>query len=326
MKATDFSNPRRLLDHAVADGVVPGAVIAVGDQAAPVWVEAFGQRRLEPDGAPASVDTIYDVASVTKAVATSVLAMAAVGRGALRLDDRVGGRVDDFVGEGKADITVRQLLAHASGLPAHRPLWRQGQAGVDSRRAVVAAAAREPLIYPPGTRSLYSDLGFIVLGELLERTAGRRLDHQFAEVVTGPLGLQATGFVEAPWGGRAAATPAVVLPAWLRNREIAATQRCPERQRILVGEVDDLNAAAMEGVAGHAGLFSTVGDLNRLVVALLAAWRGEGGPIERDVIRECWRPAGVAGSTWRLGWDGPAPSGSLAGERLPRTAVGHLGF
>ena len=109
---------------------------------------------------------------------------------------------------------------------------------------------------------------------------------------------------------------------------MAATERCPVRGRVVSGEVHDLNAFAMDGVAGHAGLFSTAADLAAVGEALLAAWRGDAGPalVERDVIREFWRPAGVPGSTWRLGWDGPADARSQAGARLSRAAVGHLGF
>ena len=116
----------------------------------------------------------------------------------------------------------------------------------------------------------------------------------------------------------------------LGDRSIAATQLCPERHRVLIGEVDDLNAMAMGGIAGHAGLFSTADELSRIAAALCRAWRGDGGGggalVDRDVVRAFWSPSGVAGSTWRLGWDGPAAANSQAGTKFPRDGVGHLGF
>ena len=116
----------------------------------------------------------------------------------------------------------------------------------------------------------------------------------------------------------------------LGERSIAATQLCAERRRVLIGEVDDMNAMAMGGIAGHAGLFSTAEELSQIAAALCRAWRGDdaGGSalVARDVVRAFWSPSGVAGSTWRLGWDGPAAADSQAGTRFPRDGVGHLGF
>jgi CubicO group peptidase (beta-lactamase class C family) len=221
------------------------------------------------------------------------------------------------------------------------------------RLAIALAAAQEPLTQPPGTRSVYSDLGFIVLGWLLERVVGARLDAQADSGIFQPLGLSASSFVNL-------ADPDA-RTRLLAEHGVAATQHCPIRGRVLVGEVDDMNAHAMAGVAGHAGLFSTADDLSRIAGALVSAWRGSanaaesetfpsdqpagsgagGGPqvrapmgapaparalIDGDVVRTFWRPAGVPGSTWRRGWDGPSPAASQAGDRLPKSAVGHLGF
>jgi len=187
-------------------------------------------------------------------------------------------------------------------------------APADGRERVLALAAAEPLAYPPGTRSLYSDLGFMLLGDLVERGLGARLDALAERLLFAPLGLRATGFA-----GSTAFSG------------LAPTERCPVRGRLLCGEVHDLNAYAMGGVAGHAGLFANAADLLALSSALCAAWR-DAGPaggaplVPAKVLRLFWQPAGIPGSTWRLGWDGPAASGSLAGDRLSRQAVGHLGF
>jgi CubicO group peptidase (beta-lactamase class C family) len=228
----------------------------------------------------------------------------------------------EFEGADRQQVTVRQLLCHSSGLPAHRPFWRHAAEAPSERRAVSLLAAREPLDYAPGTRSVYSDLGFILLGWLLERVTGERLDVAARRQIVAPLGLQATTFMSLSDPGERARV--------LGDRSIAATQLCPERHRVLIGEVDDLNAMAMGGVAGHAGLFSTAEDLSRIAAALCRAWRGDdaggGALVERDVIRTFWSPSGIAGSTWRLGWDGPAAASSQAGTRFSRAGVGHLGF
>ncbi len=330
---------------AVEEGAAPGLVVLVAAQGQTLFHEAFGARQLVPRRLPALPETMYDVASLTKAVATSVLAMQEIGAGRLRLDAKVAALLPEFSGrtgaaesdanqngeQGEAgavepgaselargDITVGQLLSHSSGLPAHRPFWKQAAHSPAERLAIARLAAREPLVYAPGTRAVYSDIGFILLGWLLERLTGARLDVLFQERIAQPLGLAATTFVSlADSEAR----------AWLLgDRSVAATQISAERHGLVLGEVDDLNAFAMGGIAGHAGLFSTAGDLAAIATALITAFRGDGDLVAPDVIRQFWSPSGVPGSTWRLGWDGPAESGSQAGEKLSRAAVGHLAF
>jgi CubicO group peptidase (beta-lactamase class C family) len=285
-----------------------------------VFHDAFGARQLVPRKLPVFTDTLFDVASITKAVVTSVLAMREVAAGRLALEARVVELLPEFEGADRAGVTVRQLLCHASGLPAHRPFWRTAAAAPSERRAVSLLAAREPLEYAPGTRAVYSDLGFIVLGWLLERLSGERLDVLAGKQIVVPLGLAATTFMSL--------SDPEARARVLGDRSIAATQLCAERRRVLIGEVDDLNAMAMGGIAGHAGLFSTAEELSRIAAALCRAWRGDdaGALVERDVVRTFWSPSGVEGSTWRLGWDGPAAANSQAGTKFSRAAVGHLGF
>ena len=327
---------------AVEEGATPGLVVLVAAQGQTLFHEAFGARQLVPRRLPALPDTMYDVASLTKAVATSVLAMQEVGGGRLALDTKVATLLPELSGRtgatapldesgpepgasghGISDlardhITVRQLLSHSSGLPAHRPFWKLAAQSPAERLAIAQLAAREPLAYPPGTRAVYSDLGFILLGWLLERLTGARLDVLFQDRIARPLGLAATTFVNL--------ADSEARARLLGDRTVAATQLSAERHGLVLGEVDDLNAFAMGGIAGHAGLFSTAGDLAAIATALLASFRGDGALVARDVLRQFWSPSGVPGSTWRLGWDGPAESGSQAGERLSRAAVGHLAF
>jgi len=329
-----FEPVRRLCESAVRDGVAPGFVLLVAGSGQVQFHEAFGSRQLVPRTLKAMGDTVYDVASLTKAVVTSLLVMRQVDEGVLGLDEKVAARIPEFDGgdhdRRRASVTIRQLLCHASGLPAHRPFWKAAAAAASERWAISLLAAREPLEHAPGSRSVYSDLGFMLLGWLLERVTGLRLDVQADRAIFQPLGLESTTFVNL--------ADAEARARLLANRSVAATQLCPERKRIILGEVDDLNAYAMGGIAGHAGLFSTARDLSAIAGALVAAWKGADGgagagapgdaklALGRDAVRALWSPCGVPASTWRLGWDGPAEQGSQAGRRLSRGAVGHLAF
>lgn len=321
--AADFNSLGRLISGAVADGAVPGLCLGVAHAGEVRLLAAYGQRQLAPEPAAATLDTIYDLASLTKALVTSALVMQAVAEGRMQLDRPLG----DFLPRlrDRPDATVGRALAHTAGFPAHRRFYEacfaEGGVGTGYRDTIVEMAAREPPGYEPGTRSIYSDLGFILLGAAVEACLGDRLDRLAARRLFAPLGLSRLGFVGLP-GESFIATAG--LP-------VAPTERCPVRVRIVQGEVHDLNAYAMGGIAGHAGLFGSIADVLHLVLALMAAYHGRGfadasPPIPRQVLREFWRPAGVPGSTWRFGWDGPSAHGSLAGELLSRGAVGHLSF
>jgi serine-type D-Ala-D-Ala carboxypeptidase len=318
--APDFNTLGAEVLAAVHQGVLPGAVVAVGHEGRIRFMEAFGNRQTEPEPRPATVDTAYDLASLTKPVVTSLLAMKAVEHGILELNMPLGQRLPGLAR--RPEVTLRLALAHAGGFAAHRKLYQDALAGggpnLTSRAAVVERAAQEPLVYPPGSRSIYSDLGFILLGDLLERSLGARLDVLADRLIFQPLQLASLGFVD-PAPGSPSAT--------FRGHAVAATERCPVRGRLVVGEVHDLNAYAMGGIAGHAGLFGTAEDLLKLVSALCDAFQGGSSPlVAPEILRTFWRPAGIPGSTWRLGWDGPAEHGSLAGSLISRRAVGHLSF
>jgi CubicO group peptidase (beta-lactamase class C family) len=322
--APDFNSLRGFASEAINDRVIPGLVVAVGQAGQARLVEAFGQRQLDPVPAPATVDTVYDLASLTKAVVTSLLVMKGVEEGCLHLDRPLG----DHLGmlKDRPEVTLRRVLAHAGGFPAHRKFYENTLTKVEpsqaNRELIVEKAASEPLAYQPGSKSIYSDLGFILLGALVEQTMSARLDALAERLISRPLQLSSLGFVDL-----LARAPA----ARFRGHDIAPTERCPVRGRLVLGEVHDLNAFAMGGVAGHAGLFGNIQDLLQLAFVLCAAYhgRGTGGGapfVHPEVLREFWQPAGIPGSTWRLGWDGPSAAGSLAGELISRRAVGHLSF
>jgi CubicO group peptidase (beta-lactamase class C family) len=322
--AADFNSLSRLVDGSTEDRVIPGAVLAVGQAGAIVFLQAFGHRQVDPSVEKATRDTVYDLASLTKALVTSVLAMKAVARGLIDLDAPLGDQLEAMAH--RPQVTLRRVLAHAGGFPAHRKFYEDVATGAlpseQARAAILAAAAAEPQAYQPGTRSVYSDLGFMLLGELLEARMSARLDTLAEGEIFRPLGLASIGFVDL-----------LAAPGATRfgGHDVAPTERCPVRGRLIRGEVHDLNAYAMGGVAGHAGLFGTASDVLEIGFALCAAYRKSGpnggAPIvDPEVLRLFWQPAGIPGSTWRLGWDGPAATGSLAGDLLSKRAVGHLSF
>jgi len=326
--ASDYNSLRRLVLGAIGDRVIPGLVVAVGQARQPRLVEAFGQRQTDPAPAPATVETVYDLASLTKAVVTSLLVMKGVEEGCLHLDRPLGDHLKMLVD--RPEVTLRRVLAHAGGFPAHRRFYENVPAKPEpsraNREAIVQGAGGEPLVYAPGSRSIYSDLGFILLGALVEQALSARLDVLAERLLFQPLRLSTLGFVDLLKGA-----PTVQLHGQFHGHDVAPTERCPVRGRLILGEVHDLNAFAMGGIAGHAGLFGGIQDLLQLVFALCAAYHGRGlgggAPCVRpEVLREFWQPAGIPGSTWRLGWDGPSVEGSLAGSLLSRRAVGHLSF
>jgi CubicO group peptidase (beta-lactamase class C family) len=250
--------------------------------------------------------------------------MKEVEEGRLHLDRPLGDHLGVLAD--RPEVTLRRVLAHAGGLASHRKFYEGVSllAGPSeaSRFSIVEQAAAEPLAYQPGQKSVYSDLGFILLGAVLEKVMSDRLDRLADRLLFQPLHLSALGYVDLLAGPPS---------SHFRGHAIAPTEICPVRGRMVLGEVHDLNTYAMAGIAGHAGLFGAIEDVLRLAFALCAAYRGSGiagGPplVHPEVLRLFWKPAGIPGSTWRLGWDGPAAEGSLAGSLLSRGAVGHLSF
>jgi CubicO group peptidase (beta-lactamase class C family) len=333
--ASDYNSLRRLALAAINDRVIPGLVIAAGKAGHLDILEAFGQRQIDPEPATATIDTIYDLASLTKAVVTSLLVMKGVEQGRLHLDRPLGdhlGMLKDL--KDRPEVTLRRVLAHAGGFPAHRKFYGSVLTKVEpsqaNRGSIIESAAAEPLAYEPGSKSIYSDLGFILLGALVEQALSARLDVLAERLIFGPLHLSSLGFVDLLAGAPMEK---------FHGHDVAPTERCPVRGRLVLGEVHDLNAFAMGGIAGHAGLFGGIQDLVQLAFALCAAFHGRGhgrghgkgidggAPFVRpEVLREFWQPAGIPGSTWHLGWDGPSAQGSLAGSLISRRAVGHLSF
>lgn len=326
----DFGRVAEVLEGAITAGAFPGAVILVARGDEVVWHAAFGSRSLEPERTPMTPDMVFDLSSLTKPLATTTALLQLVREEKIRFDDRITRFLPNFGVHGKTHITVRHLLSHCSGFAAWRPFWkdivrteRQGRpnwlASRGARELVYEQIHRERLEYQPGSKAVYSDLGFMLLGELIEMLTYSSLDRVCQERIFRPLGLHATGFVDL-----SRLKVQKIVPV---TERIAPTERCPWRGRVLCGEVHDDNAWSIGGVAGHAGLFSNAADVHALVTRLRQCHRGDDDFILPTLMQQLWtRDETTPGSTWCLGWDTPTPTGSSAGARVGKRAVGHLGF
>jgi uncharacterized protein YbbC (DUF1343 family) len=296
-----------LLESYRERGAFPGGVLAVGRRGSLVHLHPFGRLTYDADAPPVTAGTLYDLASLTKVVATTTMAMILVDEGKLDLDRPVQDFLPGFQGPGKEKVTVRHLLTHSSGLEGIVPLYKE----IQGRPAYLQRLQALELVYPPGSRSVYSDPGIILLGEILERTAGRPLEAFVRERVLDPLEMRDTMFRP---------------PAKLRPR-IAPTEVDPWRGRLIQGEVHDENAFALGGAAPHAGLFGTAPDLARFARMLLNGGVLDGRRIvSRETVELFTRCAGIPGSDRALGWDTRSAEGSSAGTLFSRRSFGHTGF
>lgn len=328
-----FEAVERAMDAAVGRRVFPGAVVLVREGTRVFYHRAFGHRSVEPEVTPMQENTVFDLSSLTKPLATTIAVMLMINDGKIDLGDRVTRFFHNFGVYGKTHITFRHLLAHCSGLPAWRPYYkeilqterRSGRINFvgshDAKQFVYQQIQRERLDAPVGTETIYSDVGFMLLGAVIEVVSGMALDRYCHSRIFRPLGLRTTAFVDL---------------AQLRARHlepvsdmIAPTERCPWRKRVLCGEVHDDNAHAMGGVSGHAGLFGSAKEIDTLIGHLRDCYfgRGEKHLVPPKLMRQFWSPEGtVEGSTWCLGWDTPSPSDSSTGSHFSPNSVGHLGF
>jgi beta-N-acetylhexosaminidase len=296
-----------LMDQYVQRHVFPGASVAVGYRGHLIYQRASGKFDYSVNGKSVSKDTIYDLASLTKVVAATTLAMQFIETGILTLEDPISRFYPALTGNEREKITIRHLLTHTSGLPAHLPFYKDTK----GKRKYVDKILQTPLESEPGIKAVYSDLGIILLGDILEKVSGKSLDRLARERIFIPLGMSHTLFKPGP----------------KLKGEIAPTEKDAWRGRLIQGEVHDENAFAMGGVSAHAGLFSNSDDLSIFCQMLL-----NGGiyahkrivkrsTIERFVTRQNF----PAGSSRALGWDTPSPDSS-AGSLLSDKSFGHTGF
>jgi len=299
----------RFIEAAVARKAFPGAVVAVGRRDTILYLHAFGRLDYE-GGRPVTTRTVYDLASLTKVVGLTTAMMQLVEEGRVALDTPAVHYVPAFR---DSTVTVRQLLTHSSGLPAWKPLYERAH----SREEMFALVDAEPLEVPPGTRMAYSDLGAIVLTQVVEHVTGQRLDRYLQAHLFRPLGMRDTRFRP---------------PASWRSRIAPTEMDTTYRHRLVRGEVHDENAFAMGGVSGHAGLFSTAPDLARFAQMLLRnggteapGHGGTGHIVDSATVAEFTRVQDSTFSSRALGWDTPS-KGSSAGDEMSARAFGHTGF
>jgi beta-N-acetylhexosaminidase len=299
-----------VLNRAVGDHAFPGGVLAVGYRGELV-VHEFGRQTYDASSPAVNVDTIYDAASLTKPVVTATLVAMQVEGGHMALDSPVSRFVPEWNDgpnpEWRRGVTIQHLLTHSAGLPAHKDYF----VSLHSEREFVAAICREPLEYAPGSKTVYSDLGFILLGEILKLVTGKSVDQLAREQIFAPLGMTNTMF-----------NP----PKNVASRIAPTENDTTFRKRLIRGEVHDENAFAMGGVAGHAGMFTTASDLAAFCQMLL-----NGGIYEhhrllnRATISQFTAAQALAGGTYTLGWMVPTPNSS-SGHYFSTRSYGYLGF
>jgi uncharacterized protein YbbC (DUF1343 family)/CubicO group peptidase (beta-lactamase class C family) len=297
-----------VIEQAIHDGNIPGAVLIVGHNGQVIYRKAYGSRALEPRREPMTLDTIFDLASLTKVIVTTTAVMQLVERGKVRLNDPVAKYLPEFKQNGKEDITVRQLLTHYSGLEPDMNL----KTAWEGKQTVYQMAFAEEPQDPPGSRFSYSDINFIVLGALIEQVSGEALDEYSTRHIFTPLKMTHTRFVP-PLARRA---------GWIEK--IAPTQY-DENEHMLRGVVHDPTARRMGGVAGHAGLFSTADDLAKFAQALLNGGGGILSPLSVEKMTQPEQPP-AAPVLRGFGWDIDSPFSSNRGDLLPVGSYGHTGF
>ena len=297
---------RTILTNGVRDSVFPGAIAVIGDRRGILTQVSAGRIDWAAEAPAPDLHTVWDIASLTKVVGMTTAMMQLVEQGRVVLDAPVQRYLPEWTGRNKNQVTVRHLLTHSAGLPAFRQLWKLTP-NADSARALLM---NTPLDTVPGARMVYSDIGAVLLGFIVERVSGEPLDRYLATRVFSPLGMQDTRYLPPK--------------AWLPR--IAPTERDPWRGRLLRGEVHDENAAFLERPVAHAGLFSSANDLARFARALLNEGSLDGVRVVRaETVRDFTRVQNGLLSNRALGWETPTGSNS-AGRVMRRPAFGHTGF
>jgi CubicO group peptidase (beta-lactamase class C family) len=301
-----FAEPFAMLQRAVDERALPAAALAVTSQGKLVALKGFGSFTYEINSPRVTAANIFDLASVSKVVGTTAVAMILYERGLLDLEMPVSSIVPEFAGEDlrRNEITLRMLLAHSSGLPAYGKLFVREK----SKSGLLGAAFSTPLSADPGTKAVYSDIGFIIMGIALERLADESLDQFSQREVFGPLGMTRTMY-----------NP----PASWRDATVPTADDQTFRHRVIQGEVQDENASVLQGVAGHAGIFATAEDMSKFAHCML----NQGKPIIRPetIARFTQRESIPMGTSRALGWDTPS-SPSQSGRYFSSSSFGHLGY
>lgn len=294
-----------LVQQGIEEGEMPGAVVMIGHRGSVVFHRAYGHRQLAPSAVPMTEDTLFDMASITKPVVTATCVMLLVEWGRIGLEDPVADHLPEFASQGKNAVTIKQLLLHTGGLIPDNPLSDyDGGAGPATEKLLGI-----DLNYPPGSKFRYSDVGFMVLGELVERVTGKDIHAFSREAIFAPLGMSDSGF----------------LPASTLCARAAATEQ--RDGRWMTGEVHDPRAHALGGVAGHAGLFSTASDLAVYAQMMINGGQYGGARVlAPETVATMTAAYTVTGGERGLGWDKRSAFSSNRGATMTASAFGHGGF
>lgn len=306
-----------LMQQAVTDRIFPGGVLLVSKLGRILFCKPYGVTNLFT-GRPVSPETVFDLASLTKPLATTLAIMLLIQRQRLFLSDTMGVSLPPFAASSKSAVTIQHLLNHTSGLPDYRDYFRTLVLLPTTERAdaLKDLLVREPLVNPIGEQTVYSDLGFMTLQWVVEAISGRRMDRFLTEYVYDPLGLRGLFFID-------------LFSAAGKDEKrffFAATEQCPWRETVLEGVVHDDNAYAMGGIAGHAGLFGTAMNVHALLSELLSCFSGgeNSGIFQPEVVRMFLAPP--SDGKRPLGFDRPSERNSSSGHYFSAMTVGHLGF
>jgi len=344
-----FQGVSELLSKGVDDEVFPGAVLLVGHRGKVLFFESVGKNCLPEFGEPTSMskDTVFDIASLTQPVITAMVMARLVDENKFKLEERVSRFIPSFGVHGKSEIKVKNLLDHSSGLPHWLPIFEElVELNTSSRFGIIGSAAAKEHTYnvlhrlnpknKTAKAQLFSDLGYIILGEVIERATGALLNKAAYKSIFQPLEIKSTSFIDLSLIRRGTLQAVSDI--------IAPTELCPWRKRMIWGEVHDDNAWAMGGISGHGGCFSTALDLHTIVSHLLSGFYGESEFLSKKVVREFLYPwihseidqssfdseiisnAALAEHRWRYGWEGVNEDNGMDQAGLSPFAVGHSGF
>lgn len=317
---------KKLLAQGITENVFPGAVLRVLSDSQVVFDYATGFSSLFPVRRKITPKTVFDVASLTKVIVTTSAVMLLVQDKKLNLDEGLSAYMTEIDSEDKKYISIRQLLSHSAGFNAWKPVFQEIE-NEEKRTGVrvfetpnasdffLKNILNDPLAYKPGTRAVYSDLGFILLGFIIENVTGEPLDEFVSKNIFQPLGMKKSFFIRD-----------FEKRKKFNRISIAATEKCLWRKKVIIGEVHDENAWALGGVAGHAGLFSDSGDIAIFAKEIIKSYYGGGMLFQKKVARDFFKKQDVPSSTFALGWDTPTIGSSSSGRYFSNQSIGHTGF
>ncbi len=302
----DFSEVKKVINNAVKDSAFPGAVVLISKDGNIKYQKAFGHYTYDEDSREVTLNTIYDLASLTKVIATTTATMICIDKNLFSIEDKVSKYIPEFASNGKEDVQIKNLLLHNSGLPA----WKKFYALYDNPEDVLKDIYNCKIEYEPGTKTVYSDLGMITMGKIIEKVSGKTLKDFCIDEIFIPLEMNDTYF-NPPDSLKERIAPTELDDYW--------------RKRLIIGEVHDETAALLKGVSGHAGLFSTAENVYRVLLMLLNNGNFKGKQIINEATVKLFTKK-YDNSDRALGWDIKSPEGSSSGRFFSNVSYGHTGF